>query len=232
MNPAMTLERQRVIPKEPVPLSFDEMLRLVEAVEGHCSTVYKHRNVAILQVLFHCALRVAEVVSLDLSQLDFDNYVFLDVRRKGGKLLAAAFNDVVAEALQRYLRVRREHSPEGDDPALFLSDRKKRLGVRAVQAMVKKYADLAGISRTVSPHLLRHSSATQLMEVGTPLRVVQEICGHASVETTQRYVHVNNGQRKQAVDALGREWRVQSRRRRKQKDVKTDREGPADSSSI
>lgn len=82
--------------------------------------------------------------------------------------------------------MRREHSPEGDDPALFLSDRKKRLGVRAVQAMVKKYAELAGISRTVSPHLLRHSSATLLMEVGTPLRVVQEICGHASVETTQR----------------------------------------------
>ena len=229
MNPALKIERQRVFPKEPVPLSFDEMLRLVEAVEGHCSSVYKHRNVAILQVLFHCALRVAEVVSLDLLQLDFDNYVFLDVRRKGGKILAAAFNDVVAEALENYLKVRGEHLPEEDEPALFLSDRKKRLSTRAVQAMVKKYADLAGISRTVSPHLLRHSSATQLMEVGTPLRVVQEICGHSSVETTQRYVHVNNGQRKRAVNALGQEWREQSQRRRKEKDVKTGQESPADS---
>lgn len=231
MNPALKIERQRVISKEPVPLSFDEMLRLVEAVDEHCAPVYKHRNIAILQVLFHCALRVAEIVSLDLSQLDFDNYIFLDVRRKGGKLLAAAFNDIVAEALQNYLKVRENHLPKGDESALFLSDRKQRISVRAVQEMVKKYAGLAGISRSVSPHLLRHSSATQFMEVGTPLRVVQEICGHASVITTQRYVHVNNGQRRLAVNALGQRWKEQTQRRKEERNAKIDQESPADSAS-
>ncbi len=85
------------------------------------------------------------------------------------------------------------------------------LGVRAVQELVKRYAKLAGISRRVSPHVLRHSSATQLADMGTPIRVVQEICGHASVTTTQRYVHVNDGQRKQAVDALGEAWKRRER---------------------
>jgi integrase/recombinase XerD len=71
--------------------------------------------------------------------------------------------------------------------------------------MVRKYSAQASISRPVSPHLLRHTSATRLVEIGTDLRVVQEICGHASVTTTQRYVHVSNGQRRQAIDALGRQ---------------------------
>jgi site-specific recombinase XerD len=217
--------------KEPVPLSFDEMIRLVEAVEDNCASVYKHRNVAILQILFHCALRVTEVVSLDLSQLDFDNYLFLNVRRKGGKELAAAFNDVVAESIEKYLAVRDEFAPEGGDQALFLSDRKRRLSVRAVQEMVRRYAELAGISRRVSPHLLRHSSATQLVEVGTPLRVVQEICGHASVSTTQRYVHVNNGQRRRAVDALGERWKSESRSRRRVASADDGLDGPDHSAS-
>jgi len=209
-NPAMLVERMKMNSAEPNPLSLDEAIRLVEAIEANASAVYRARDVAIVQVLFHCALRVAELVSLDVAQVDFDNYAFLSVRTKGDKRLSAVFNDVVAEAVGRCLRDREQVGATPEERALFLSDRRKRLSVRAVQAMVRHYAELAGISRRVSPHLLRHSSATQLVEIGTPLNVVKEICGHASVTTTQRYVHVSSGQRKLAVDALGAQWRRRS----------------------
>lgn len=216
MNPAMAIERLKVHSREPVPLSLDEMLRLVDAIEWNSADAYRARNLALVQVLYHCALRIAEVVSLNVDQVDLENRLFLDVRRKGDKHLAAAFNDVVAEALAKYLGERSKLLPPGqDETALFLSDRRRRLSIRTVQEMVGRYSELAEISRSVSPHLLRHSSATQLVDLGTPLRVVQEICGHASVTTTERYVHVNNGQRRLAVDKLGVEWRRRQQERRK-----------------
>jgi site-specific recombinase XerD len=213
VNPAHRLDRFKVHAKEPVPLSLDEYLALVSAMSS-ARRASRNRNIAIIEVMFHCALRVAEVVSLDLSQVDLENYVFLDVRTKGNKRLSAVFNDVVAEAIERHLK---ERGTELEETALFLSDRGARLSVRTVQELVKSYAKKAGISRTVTPHLLRHSSATQLVELGTPIRVVQEICGHSSVTTTERYVHVNGGARRRAIDALGVE--VQRRFRRAQKEV-------------
>jgi len=216
MNPAMAIDRLKVHSRAPVPLSLDEMLRLVDAVEWNAAEVYRSRNLALVQVLYHCALRIAEVVSLNVDQVDLENRLFLDVRRKGDKHLAAAFNDVVAEALANYLAERPKLLPLGrEEKALFLSDRRRRLSIRTVQEMVGRYSELAGLSRSVSPHLLRHSSATQLVDLGTPIRVVQEICGHASVTTTERYVHVNNGQRRLAVDKLGVEWRRRQQERRR-----------------
>lgn len=215
MNPALKVERLRVNGREPIPLSFDEMIRLVDAAKRSPDSV-RTRNVAIVQVLFHCAFRVAELVSLDNDQVDFDNYLFLNVRTKGDKRLSAPFNDVVAEALERYLRCRKRFNPPRREKALFISERRQRLSIRSVQEMVKKYAKIANISRTVTPHLLRHSSATQLVAMGTPLRVVQEICGHASVTTTERYVHVVSGQRKEAIDALGKMWQQKEREKREE----------------
>ena len=151
MNLTTQIERQRVTTREPVPLTFAEMIRLIEAVENHSPSAYKHRNVALLQVFFHCALRVSEVVSLNVAQMDLENYLFLDVRAKGGNLLSVAFNDVVAEALNKYLGDRGKFEPVGEESALFLSDRKRRLSQRSVQEMVRKYSALAIISRPVSP---------------------------------------------------------------------------------
>lgn len=140
-----------------------------------------------------------------------DHYLLLDVRAKGGKLLAVAFNDVVAEALEQYLAERPRLHPATDEPALFVSDRGNRLSIRTVQELVKRFGKLATIRTPVTPHVLRHSSATRLAELGTPLRVVQEICGHASVTTTERYVHVNGNERRRAIDALAVRWREQTR---------------------
>jgi len=202
VNPAHKIDRLKVNPKEPVPLSLDEFLALVDAMETAGGT-YRARNVAIAHVLFHCALRVAELVSLEVHQADLSNHVFPDVPTKGAKWLSVPFNDLVASVLERYLSDRPQLA-RGEASALFLSDRGKRLSIRAVQEMLTTYGLKARIGRTVTPHLLRHSSATELVELGTSMRTVQAHCGHASITTTERYVHVKDGARRKAIDALGR----------------------------
>lgn len=206
-NPTDGIERQHVVQAEPQPLSLAEMVALVSAVETHSRSVYRRRNVALFQVFMHTALRVAEVVSLDLSQVDLPEHLLRGVRRKRGKIFAAVCNDVVAATLEEYLVDRPRLARRPDEQALFLSDRGGRLSVRSVQQLVGRYAKIAGIRRPVTPHLLRHSSATVLASLGTPLRVVQEICGHSSVTTTQRYVHVGERDRFDAADRLGRAFR-------------------------
>jgi site-specific recombinase XerD len=210
VNPALKIDRQRVFEKQTMPLSLNELVRLVDSLHLNSSPALRARNVALAQVMIHCALRVAEVVSLDVKQIDLEHYYLLDVRTKGGKSLAAALNDVAAEALGSCLEDRGVLDKDGGRTALFLSERGSRLSVRAVQELVRQHGLLAGISQPVTPHLLRHSSATQLHELGVALRVVQEHCGHASVTTTQRYVHVAREERRSAVDKLSSAWKRQA----------------------
>ena len=207
-NVALRLDRQRVRSKERIPLSFGELVRLVDATSRHSEPVYRGRNIAILLTLIHTALRVAEVVSLNVAQVDFEHQALADVRAKGGKSLAVAFNGVVADALRVCLADRARLEPADGQVALFVSDRGRRLSIRSVQEMVKRFGRLADIQTPVTPHVLRHSAATQLAALGTPLRVIQEICGHASVTTTERYVHVNGVERRRAIDALAARWRA------------------------
>jgi site-specific recombinase XerD len=200
-NPTHRIERHKIASREPIPLSMTEFLDLVEAAE-RTSPLVRSRNVAIVQVLYNTALRVAEVVSLDVDRVDWDAYAFRDVRTKGNKWLSAKFPDLVAGVLERYLgdRARRKIISEG---ALFVSERGTRLSIRAVQQLVRDLGTAAGIQRPVTPHLLRHSCATELVDLGTGLKVVQQICGHASQSTTERYVHVRAGADRAAIDALG-----------------------------
>ena len=207
-NPTHGIERQHVESAEREPLSLAEMVRFVAAVETHASPAYRHRNVALLQVFLHTALRVAEVVSLDVAQVDLEEHLLRGVLRKRGKIFAAACNDVVVAAIEDYLRVRPRLVREPPCLALFLSDRGKRLTVRSVQQIVARYAKIAGINRRVAPHLLRHSAATALAALNTPLRVVQDICGHSSIVTTQRYVHPGAAERREAVDRLADAYRA------------------------
>lgn len=213
-NPAMRIERVRTPIHEVSPLTFDELLRLIDAVETHCTPAYRARNLAILHVLFHCALRVSELVSLNVHQVSIDRRVLADVRTKGDKRLSALMNDVVTAALEDWLPMREGFGASPDEPALFLSDRRTRLSVRSVQQFLEDYGALAGIERRVSPHVLRHSSATALSELGVPLKVIQDHCGHASITTTQRYVHASAGARRQAVDQLGKSYQSRADGRR------------------
>jgi integrase/recombinase XerC len=199
VNPAHKIDFLKTRSKERVPVSFDDYLALVDAAEAS-SKAYRARNVALTQVFFHCGLRVSEVASLDVEQLDLERRVLTNVRRKGDKFLSAPISDLVAEALERYLP-ERERFPSAS--ALFLSDRGRRMSVRAVQDVIRSLGERAGLQRSVSPHVLRHGSATELAELGTKLEVIQEHLGHESVLTTRRYVHTKDAARRAAVDALG-----------------------------
>lgn len=207
-NPAQLVLRVSSPPAERVPLSFEEALALVSAVREYSPPGFASRNVALMQVLLHCGLRVSEVAGLDVGQLDVAGHLFLDVVVKGDRRLAARFNDVVAEAIEEYLPERAKLAP-ADEPALFVSSHRRRWSVRAIEYFVATYAKRAGIKRSVFPHLLRHSSATLLSEVAqTPIEVVQEHLHHRSLATTRHYVHVSAKAHRQAVDRLGEAWKL------------------------
>ena len=211
-NPTKAIGRRRQAPDERVPLSMDEYLALVDALE-RAPALYRSRNVALVQVLFHCLLRVSELVSLDLSQVDFGRREFLSVLTKGGKRRSLPFNDLVAEALERYLAERWRFRPTPEVGALFLSDRGARLSVRTVEQMVKTYAARAGVS--AFPHLQRHSGATELADLGTATHDVQQLLGHESLRTTEIYLHSGARSRRRAVDKLGAAVAARLARRRR-----------------
>lgn len=202
-DPTAGIVRQRVPRRDPQPLSMAELVALVRAVDQQSPGAYRARNVAIVQVLIHTALRVGELAALDVVQVDASAGVLGSVRRKGGKCVAAWLNPTATCALVGYLAERANLHPLPGEPALFVSHTGARMAVRSVQEMVSKYARLAGIRRRVTPHLLRHSAATQLAALGTPIRTIQEICAHSSVATTQLYVTVAAQDRIDAAARLG-----------------------------
>lgn len=206
-SPTSRLLRHRVPPVEVVPLSLSEMVQLIESVEIHSPRNIRLRNVALVQALFHTALRVSEVVSLNVDQVDQQAHLLHAVHRKGGKVVAVAVNDVAMEAIENYL-LERQLGREGP---LFTSQHGDRIAVRTVQEMISGHAKKAGIARRVTPHTLRHSSATQLSALGTPVRVIQDICSHSSLATTQRYMHTGMTERQEAVARLARAFRAQRR---------------------
>ncbi len=211
-DPTSALERQKVPFREASVLSLEEMVRLVDTVERESTPAYRSRNVALVQVFIHTALRLSEVTNLTVGQVDTQAHVFRSVRRKGSKVFDAVFNDVVAEALERFLEDRPRLIRNRDPQALFLSDRGLALSKRTLQLMVARYARLAGISRPVSPHALRHGAATALASLNVPITTIQQVCGHASVSTTQRYIHMVGRERHDAIDKLGRAFRSERSR--------------------
>lgn len=209
MNPALKLTRRKVASREKIPPSLDEYVALLEAAEASAGP-RRARNLAIVQVLFHTGLRVHELVSLDVDQIEWEARVFRDVPTKGAKWISAPFPDIVAQALEAYLRERAARR-EVSEGALFVSTRGgARLSIRSVQLIVKALGEAAGISRSVTPHVLRHAFATELDDLGAELADVQASLGHRSRATTERYIHRRNKGRLAAIDALGA--RVQAAR--------------------
>jgi site-specific recombinase XerD len=150
------------------------------------------RDRAVLELLYGCGLRVAELCGLNTGDIEVDEQR-VRVLGKGGKERQVPVGDFAAEALRHYLETgRRPMAPrEGGDQALFFNRRRKRLGPRDVRALIERYRQAALDGRHLSPHTLRHSFATHLLEGGAEIRVVQELLGHSSLATTQRYTHVS-----------------------------------------
>lgn len=178
----------------PVFLTVDEVFLLLETPNK--KDTFMARDLAILELLYSTGMRVAELVSRNVEDLDFEAEM-LNVRGKGNKERLVPVGRPAREAVQAWLPSRQqliqERAGRGlalEKEALFLNGRGSRLTTRSVERMVRAYGERAGIPQTVTPHALRHSFATHLLEMGADLRSVQELLGHASLSTTQRYTHL------------------------------------------
>jgi len=173
-------------------LPIDEATSLVEgrAIGG----AERRRDVALLEFLYATGLRVSEAAGLDVSGLDRAQQT-VRVLGKGGKERIVPYGRRAATALEAYLAERAERGP------LFTSRRGRRLTVRSIHSIVKRSAAASGITRRVSPHTLRHTFATHLLDAGADLRAIQELLGHSRLSTTQRYTHVGSDQLMRVYDA-------------------------------
>ncbi len=207
------------LPKKPkrLPraLTLDDVVRLIGAAAGDGRTAV--RDLALLEVMYGAGVRVSEAAALDVPHLLLDQMTLL-VRGKGNKERMVVIGEPARAALERYLRLGRRGS-RSDGP-LFLNRGGGRLSQRAIQLLVRKYALKAGIDARVHPHLLRHTFATHLLDGGAELRVVQELMGHASPNTTQIYLHVTEErQRKELERSLEGLADAESERRARTKRV-------------
>jgi len=179
-------------------LSATDIERLVAAADG--KEPADRRDRAILELIYAAGLRVSEVASLNLPELDIRDRS-VRVQGKGKKERIGVFGEPAADALDRYLRAGRPELAVEKEDALFLNRFGGRLTVRSIQTIVRKYATKAGLPVAVHPHLLRHSFATHLLDGGADLRVVQELLGHESPNTTQIYTHVTETKKREGIEA-------------------------------
>ncbi len=174
----------------PVHLTVDDMFRLLEAPPA--ATPAGRRDRALLEVLYSCGLRVSELVGLQWTDID-TGLELVRVRGKGGKERLVPIGAKALAALAAYRRRVPELCPKRlrDEKAVFVNRLGSRLTTRSVARMVDHYILASGIATKASPHALRHSFATHLLNAGADLRAIQELLGHASLSTTQKYTHVN-----------------------------------------
>ena len=195
-DPSLLLGRPKVVNRLPTVLRPAEAAALAEAPadEAPDADPLDHavalRDRAVLELLYGSGLRVGEVATLTLDRIDLDRGRVL-VMGKGSKEREVPMSDDCVTALDAYLKAGRSVMAPGSGRELFFNKRKKRFSQRDIRTMVERYGDRLLPGRRVSPHTLRHSFATHLLEGGADIRAVQELLGHASVATTQRYTHVS-----------------------------------------
>lgn len=191
--PADHIELAKVGERQIDVISKDELKRLLEAPDKEKNLERKFRDKAIMEMLFSTGLRVSELCSLT-NDLDIRQDEF-SIRGKGGKVRVVFLSDEAKHVVKEYLALRKDMSD-----ALFvkLNDETKKTGDvtgltrRSVERIVKRYATIAGISKKVTPHVIRHVFATDLLSNGADIRSVQAMLGHANIGTTQIYTHVTD----------------------------------------
>jgi integrase/recombinase XerC/integrase/recombinase XerD len=188
-NPAELVSSPKRAEKLPQVLSTEQMRSLLERIPAH--TPLELRDRAMLELAYSCGLRCEEIVNLDLGALDFESEQ-LRVLGKGGKERILPVGEPAQEALRRYdERGRRALRTNPRERALFLSKSGRRLSNSDVTRRLGLWTKEAAIAGGISPHSLRHSFATHLLEGGADLRTIQELLGHASISTTQVYTRVD-----------------------------------------
>lgn len=209
-------KRRRGLPRA---LDVDDATRLVEAPRATGRTAHRRlsaaeearhgllrlRDAALLELLYGTGLRVSEACGLDTSDIDRDRYgvpIVLVRHGKGGKSREVPLGGAADRALAAYLPARRTLAgPAGAGAALFVNARGERLTPRSVQRMVKRWTIAGGVHAAATPHALRHSYATHLLDGGVDLRAIQELLGHASLSSTQIYTKITTAHLMEVYDA-------------------------------
>lgn len=194
-DPTLALNNPKMRKTLPRYLSLAESLQLLESVSGP----NEQRDYCILTLFLNCGLRVGELVGLNVQDIREDT---VRVLGKGNKERQLYLNEACLDAIQAYLAVRPDPKDEvRHKDALFVSRNKTRLTTRAVENIVQKAVRQAGLDPKYSPHKLRHTAATLMLNNGVDIRTLQDVLGHENLGTTQIYTHISDANMKQAVDA-------------------------------
>ena len=196
-NPAELIDAPSIGVKLPTVLSIEEIDNLLSAID--VSTVEGTRNYAIIETLYSCGLRVSELTSLRFTNLFFDEG-FIRVDGKGNKQRLVPISDIAIQKINNYLTYRSQMiAKRGSEDFIFISKRGTPISRITVFYYVKKYAEEAGIKKTISPHTLRHSFATHMIERGANIRYVQAMLGHEKITTTELYTHLDRNFLRQEI---------------------------------
>lgn len=189
INPTALIDSPQVGLKLPVTLSIEEIDSILEVID--VSTPEGTRNYAVIETLYSCGLRVSELVNLKFSDLFFKEG-FIRVRGKGNKQRLVPISEIAIQKIENYLHYRAKiNVKKGNEDVLFLSARGTAISRITIFHYVRKYSEEAGIEKEISPHVLRHSFATHLLERGANIRVIQEMMGHEKISTTEIYTHLD-----------------------------------------
>lgn len=197
IDPTLLLEGPRVGRKLPEVLSLQEIDSMIDAID--MSKFEGVRNRAIMETLYACGLRVSELVNLEISRIYADEQ-YLIVHGKGDKERLVPMAQSTIDAIAAYLQHRNDIIIRpGEENMLFVSRRGKRLTRMMVYYIVNGLAQTAGVEKEISPHTMRHSFATHLLEGGANLRAIQQMLGHESISTTEIYLHLDRSFLRQEI---------------------------------
>ena len=188
-NPCDGIKMPKLEKKLPDYLTIEEVDNLLDI---RTSTAYDLRNKAMLEVLYATGMRISELCNLTMSNLFLEDNL-VKVFGKGSKERLVPIGDVAINALEEYLKFgRNELLGTKDSPYVFISSRHTKITRQAFFKYIKELCKKKGIKKNISPHILRHSFATHLLNNGADLRIVQELLGHSDISTTQIYTHLSN----------------------------------------
>jgi integrase/recombinase XerC len=199
-NPVMSIRTPKQEKKLPRFLEYDEIKKLLGTPP--VNTWLGARDRAILETLYSTGIRVSELVALNMDDVDFLGEV-VHVRGKGKKERIAPIGSSALQVIQHYMEYRNKRAQSNgnfDSKVLFVNKHGQRLSTRSVRRKMDKYLKMAGLDPTISPHTLRHSFATHMLNNGADLRSVQELLGHQSLSTTQIYTHLTTRRLKEVYD--------------------------------
>ena len=198
-NPTDLLEAPKIGRKLPDTLSEEEINAIIAAID--LSKPEGERNKAMLEILYSCGLRVSEMIGLQISDLFFEEG-FIRVIGKGNKQRFVPINRYMIRLIINYKDLIRNkiNVQQGFEDTLFLNRRGSKISRNMVFMILRDLVEQAGIKKTVSPHTLRHSFATHLLENGADLRAIQQMLGHESITTTEIYMHLDRSHLKQVVE--------------------------------